>query len=330
MAVTGHAAAGGGRRACSGCGSPLSRYNPGSVCQSCLRAGGDTPTVNPQDMSVRGARIAELRRKRGLTQKVLADRAGVSFSIVEKLERNTRKSAKLRTLSAIAGVLRVPIDDLLDPEGTMIGGPESLARNGISGAGEARFGTGENTGGVPARRVRSAADVLRTRIYTERKARGWPARKIAEVLRSLADKPDSLPSVYILIRMIRGWESGRHVPGELYRLLYCKAFAMTEDELFGDSCDPPNSPVADAGICRIPVDVARWDGAEITLSAPARMEAVSLVISLSLPYVPDRLVINISQSSTGDRDVNDIADFPEATAGHLTLLHRAPAVLTAT
>lgn len=317
MAVSGAAAAGAGGRACDGCGGPLSRYNPGRICQSCLRAGGDVPAVNPGDVSVRGARIAELRRKRGLTQKVLADRAGVSFSIVEKLERNIRKSAKLSTLSAIASVLRVSIGDLLDPEVTMTGGPESLARNGMSEADDSRSGAGENTQGGPARRERSAADVLRTRIYTERKARGWPARKMAEVLRSLADDPDSLPPVYALTRMIRGWEAGKHAPSELYRLLYCKSFTMTEEELFGGPCDSlTGQPAADAGICRIPVDVARWGRAEITGPALERMGPVSLVISLSLPYVPGRLVIDISDSSMDDRDVNDSAHFLEATAGH--------------
>ena len=289
MTVSGRAGAGASGRACGGCGGLLSRYNPGSVCQSCLRAGGDAPAGNPGDVSVRGARIAELRRRRGLTQKVLADRAGVSFSIVEKLERNIRKSAQLSTLSAIASVLRVSIGDLLDPEAAMAGGTESIPGNGMSRVDDSRSGAGTNARGVPARRKRSAADVLRTRIYSERKARGWPARKMAEVLRSLADDPGSLPPVYALIRMIRGWEVGRHVPSERYRLLYCKSFTMTEDQLFGDPCvSLAGRPAADAGICRIPVDGARWGYAEIAGPAPGRMGPVSLVISLSLPYVPGR------------------------------------------
>lgn len=91
----------------------------------------------------------------------------------------------------------------------------------------------------PASRTPTVADTLRLRIWAERKARGWPARKMAEVLRSLADDPDSLPPIYALIRMIRGWEAGKHTPSEMYRLLYCKAFGMTEDELFGEPTPLP-------------------------------------------------------------------------------------------
>ena len=214
----------------------------------------------------------------------------------------------------------------------MTGVAESLPRNGVSGAGNSRSGAGRNGPGVPARRKRSAADVLRTRIYTERKARGWPARKMAEVLRSLADDPARLPPVYALIRMIRGWEAGKHVPSEMYRLLYCKSFAMTEDELFSEpGVSLMRQPAADAGICSIPVDGARWGYAEIAEPAPECTGRVSLVISLSLPYVPGRLVIDISGSSVNDRQVSDNANFLEAATGHLTLVPRdGPAEVTAT
>jgi transcriptional regulator with XRE-family HTH domain len=70
-------------------------------------------------------------------------------------------------------------------------------------------------------------------IRSERKERGWPVRKMAEVLRGAADDPEILPPVYALVRMIRGWEAGKHVPSETYRLLYCKAFGKSEDWLFG-------------------------------------------------------------------------------------------------
>src|SRR5260370_29468799 len=44
---------------------------------------------------------------------MLAGRAGVSASIVEKLEGNARRSARMSTLRALASVLNVPLGTLL-------------------------------------------------------------------------------------------------------------------------------------------------------------------------------------------------------------------------
>jgi transcriptional regulator with XRE-family HTH domain len=62
---------------------------------------------------VNGERLAELRRERGLTQELLAGRAGVSVALVQKLERGARQSAQLSILSALAGVLKVPVSVML-------------------------------------------------------------------------------------------------------------------------------------------------------------------------------------------------------------------------
>jgi hypothetical protein len=166
---------------------------------------------------------------------------------------------------------------------------------------------------VPAKRQRSAADTLRTRIYTERKTRGWPARKMAEAIRSLADDPGSLPAIHTLIRMIRAWESGKHVPSELYRLLYCKVFTMTEDELFGENSDDD-----DTGTCRIPVELAAAGYAAEPVPEP--VGPVSLVISMSLPYLPGRVVIQFSEPSQNSRDLTGSGNLQEAASGYLTLV----------
>lgn len=163
-----------------------------------------------------------------------------------------------------------------------------------------------------AQRRRSMADTLRTRIYTERKACGWPVRKMAEVLRSLADDLGRLPSVSSLTRMIRGWEAGKHVPSEMYRLLYCRAFTMTEDELFGRLNTPPTQQL--------------WDEigsngtiAEVDESGSERTGPVSLIISISLPYIPGRVVIEVSEPSL--HDLSDHEEFQEETiTGYLRLL----------
>jgi transcriptional regulator with XRE-family HTH domain len=54
---------------------------------------------------VDGQRLRQLRRQRGLSQEVLADRAGVSAATVGRLERCGRPSCRGRTLGRIATVL---------------------------------------------------------------------------------------------------------------------------------------------------------------------------------------------------------------------------------
>jgi DNA-binding XRE family transcriptional regulator len=66
---------------------------------------------------VDGQRLRQLRRQRGLSQEMLADRAGVSAATVGRLERCGRPSCRGRTLGRIAAVLGehpaaiIPTDD---------------------------------------------------------------------------------------------------------------------------------------------------------------------------------------------------------------------------
>lgn len=64
-----------------------------------------------QQVSV-GARIADLRRERNLTQESLAERAGLSAVTVAKLEQETRNPS-IATLQAIAKALEVSAGDLI-------------------------------------------------------------------------------------------------------------------------------------------------------------------------------------------------------------------------
>ncbi|GAA2650192.1 helix-turn-helix domain-containing protein [Paractinoplanes durhamensis] len=66
-------------------------------------------------MSEIGQRIHELRTERvpRLTQHELAERAGVSVDVVQKLEQGRKASARIRTLSAIAAALDVDLSSLL-------------------------------------------------------------------------------------------------------------------------------------------------------------------------------------------------------------------------
>lgn len=59
-------------------------------------------------MSEAGKNVKDVRKRRGLTQRELADAAGVSVSLVRKLEQGERSSARLETLRRLAVALRVP------------------------------------------------------------------------------------------------------------------------------------------------------------------------------------------------------------------------------
>lgn len=79
-----------------------------------------------------GARIRELRGK-VLTQRQLADAAGVSVDVIRKLEQGTRKTAAIGTLTQIARALDVSLPELLDqrisvPTGDAEGGVVALRR----------------------------------------------------------------------------------------------------------------------------------------------------------------------------------------------------------
>ncbi|MET8863611.1 helix-turn-helix transcriptional regulator [Nonomuraea sp. NPDC004580] len=75
-----------------------------------------------------------------------------------------------------------------------------------------------------------------TRLLAARNTRGWSQRDPARELIKASDKPlTELPN---LIRRIRGHETGDHRPDAFYTQLYCKAFGLTEDQLFGTVTKP--------------------------------------------------------------------------------------------
>ena len=101
---------------CLGCGKPLSRYNPGTHCQACVSSNRKDEPAQTSGRLIAGAKLAELRHERGMTQDMLADRAGLSASLVQKLEGDFRRSVRISTLSALARVLKVPVSVLLGDE----------------------------------------------------------------------------------------------------------------------------------------------------------------------------------------------------------------------
>ena len=58
--------------------------------------------------------LRALRKKRGLTQEQLAEKAGLEYKYIQMLEGKTPPSATLRTLNKLAKALRVPVIQLLD------------------------------------------------------------------------------------------------------------------------------------------------------------------------------------------------------------------------
>jgi transcriptional regulator with XRE-family HTH domain len=64
-------------------------------------------------MATIGERVRSVRKRRGLTQQGLADLAGVSASLIRKLEQDARKDVRLETLRKVAVALKVPTTSLM-------------------------------------------------------------------------------------------------------------------------------------------------------------------------------------------------------------------------
>ncbi|MCL2403229.1 MAG: helix-turn-helix domain-containing protein [Coriobacteriia bacterium] len=71
-----------------------------------------------------GLALRQARKKSGLSQEILAGKAGVSTFTYQKLENgqsnpDTPANPRLRTLVAISRVLEVPLDELLPKQSYM-------------------------------------------------------------------------------------------------------------------------------------------------------------------------------------------------------------------
>lgn len=87
--------------------------------------------VDQRDTRRLGERLAELRRRQGLTQEELAERSTVSVSVIRKLERGERDSACLSTLGKFAGALGVRTMQLFAPSPTFAGPVDEDERNDL-------------------------------------------------------------------------------------------------------------------------------------------------------------------------------------------------------
>jgi transcriptional regulator with XRE-family HTH domain len=63
-----------------------------------------------------GKRLQDARRKAGLTQQELCQKAGLSYSTLAKIERGAIRSPSVFTVAAIAAATNAPLEELLNIE----------------------------------------------------------------------------------------------------------------------------------------------------------------------------------------------------------------------
>ncbi|MFH5186053.1 helix-turn-helix domain-containing protein [Paenibacillus sp. TAB 01] len=71
-----------------------------------------------------GKRVQQLRKEKGISLTELAERAGVAKSYISNLERDIQKNPSIHFIEKIAGVLKVPIESLIDQDDSVKRDPE--------------------------------------------------------------------------------------------------------------------------------------------------------------------------------------------------------------
>ncbi|AXQ61106.1 DNA binding protein [Streptomyces phage Hank144] len=74
----------------------------------------DSPGPYSRTMSANiGERLRDVRKRRGMSQRELAERSGLSISLIRKLEQGERNDTRLETARQLASALRVPTTSLM-------------------------------------------------------------------------------------------------------------------------------------------------------------------------------------------------------------------------
>jgi transcriptional regulator with XRE-family HTH domain len=102
-----------------------------------------------RDASNAGGSLRDLRRRRGLTQEVVADRAGISMSFLSMTERGQRRLTRIDHVNSLASVLRVA--------------PSEIAPDAFPGSGESGLAASPAVPAFPA--VRDDLAVKRHRDF---------------------------------------------------------------------------------------------------------------------------------------------------------------------
>ena len=113
-------------------------------------------------MKTIGNKIKELRRSKGMSQKDIADKLGVTSQAVSKWE-NGKNLPDMMMLSSIADILQVSCDELHNPEKTLekLDNPEFQKRNVEEGDKENTDNTGENEESEPEPQKKNYGRIVR-------------------------------------------------------------------------------------------------------------------------------------------------------------------------
>ena len=96
-----------------------------------LSGGASTPSGALDEVSL-GKRLQEARRAAGLTQQMLCQRAGLSYSTLAKIERGAIKSPSIFTVRTIALALGQSLDELVGMERAGSGlTPKKVTKSGV-------------------------------------------------------------------------------------------------------------------------------------------------------------------------------------------------------
>jgi transcriptional regulator with XRE-family HTH domain len=102
-------------RNCARCKRPLSRYNSGHYCSSCLISDDRTEDdlLEPEEAARLGDRLRAARLRRGLSLSVVAQLAGVSAPYLSMVENGKRSLDRYSLIRSLAEVLRIPASELV-------------------------------------------------------------------------------------------------------------------------------------------------------------------------------------------------------------------------
>ena len=79
-----------------------------------------------------GKRLQAARRKAGLTQQELCQKANLSYSTLAKIERGAIKTPSVFTVQAIAEVLQISLDELMGVSNNKLGRGSQKSKSGVS------------------------------------------------------------------------------------------------------------------------------------------------------------------------------------------------------
>jgi len=60
-----------------------------------------------------GKQLKELRKKSGWSQQKLAEKAGLSYNVITKIEQGASKNPNIQTMIKLADAFQISIDELL-------------------------------------------------------------------------------------------------------------------------------------------------------------------------------------------------------------------------